>query len=115
MSKNRKWSMNEPVPNLDQVLNVYGYCEEYVPRRAPQGKLFYIVTHPTAPARKYFYRFKRNKEARTSEVILAPFRERCMGFDNMELASSFCKFIRDARPDEKFYVVLEAGSRDKSW
>ena len=101
--------------DTDQVLNVYGYREEYVPRRAPKGKLFFIVTHPTAPTRKYFYRFKRNKEARTSEVILAPFRERCMGFDNVELASSFCRFIRDARPDENFYVVLEAGSRDNGW
>jgi hypothetical protein len=102
--------------NPDQVLNVYGYREEFVPRKAPQGQLFYIVTpNPTIANRKYFYRFKRNEESRTSEIILAPFRERCIAFDNVELASSFCKFIRDARPDEKFYVVLEAGSRENRW
>ena len=32
--------------DMDQVLNVYGYREEHVPRRAPKGKLFYIV-HPS--------------------------------------------------------------------
>ena len=102
--------------DFTQVLNIYGYKEEYVPRRAPQGKLFYIITpNPTVANRKYFYRVKRNEQARISEVILAPFRERCIAFDCIGLASSFCKFIRNMRPGENFYVVLEAGSRDKRW
>jgi hypothetical protein len=96
----------------DQVLNVYGYKEEFVPRKAPQGQLFYIVTpNPTIANRKYFYRFKRNHEARTSAVFLAPFRDGSMAFDDIDLASSFCKFVRDARPNETFYVSLEPGRK----
>jgi hypothetical protein len=97
----------------DQVLNVYGYREEYVPRRAPQGKLYYIV-HPNSEVanRKYLYRLKRNMDARTSQTILAPFRDGCMAFDNIDLASAYCKFVRYLCPNEAhFYVVLEPGNR----
>jgi hypothetical protein len=97
-----------------QVLNVYGYREEYVPRRAPKGKLFYIVhPRPDAPNRKYLYRLKRNLETRTSQPILAPFRDGSMSFDDINLASSYCKFVRDVLADSQFFVVLEAGARDK--
>jgi hypothetical protein len=100
--------------DMDQVLNVYGYREEHVPRRAPKGKLFYIV-HPSPEVanRKYLYRLKRNVEARTSQPVLAPFRDGSMSFDNIDLASSYCKFVRDVLADGKFFVVLEAGARNK--
>jgi hypothetical protein len=104
------------VNNPDQMLNVYGYKEEYVPRRAPQGKLFYIV-HPNSEVanRKYLYRLKRNMEARTSTPIFAPFRDGCMSFDNIDLASSYCKFVRDicTNGNGQFYVALEAGRRNQ--
>lgn len=102
--------------NSDQVLNVYGHKEEYVPRRAPQGKLFYIV-HPNSEVanRKYLYRLKRNIEARTSTAIFAPFRDGCAAFDNIDLASAYCKFVRDICTDGngQFYVSLEAGRRNQ--
>jgi hypothetical protein len=99
----------------DQVLNVYGYREEYVPRRAPQGKLFYIVhPNPEVANRKYLYRLKRSSEARTSVAILAPFRDGCTAFDNIDLASAYCKFVRDicTNGNRQFYVSLEAGRRN---
>jgi hypothetical protein len=100
--------------NMDQVLNVYGYCEEYVPRSAPKGKLFYIVhPSPAVANRKYLYRLKRHIEARTSQPILAPFRDGSMCFDNIDLASSYCKFVRDVLADGQFFVVLEAGARNQ--
>jgi len=103
--------MNETIK--DQVLNVYGYREEYVPRRAPQGKLFYIVhPNPEVANRKYLYCLKRNIEARTSVPVLFHDRERSMAFDDIDLASSFCRFLRQiCHHDGQFYVVLEAGSR----
>jgi len=36
-----------PDSNQDEVLNIYANRSEYVPRRAPRGKLFYIV-YPNA-------------------------------------------------------------------
>jgi len=101
--------------DTDQVLNVFGYREEYVPRKAPQGKLFYIVhPNPEVANRKYLYRLKRNMEARTSQPILAPFRDGSMSFDNIDLASSYCKFVRDVLADSRFFVVLEVGARNRS-
>jgi hypothetical protein len=99
----------------DQVLNVYGYRKEHLPRRAPQGKLFYIVTpNPEVANRKYLYRLKRNMEARTSQPVFAPFRDGCMSFDNIDLASAYCRFVRDncTNGNGQFYIVLEAGARE---
>ena len=99
----------------DQVLNVYSYREEYVPRRAPQGKLFYIVTpNPEVANRKYLYRLKRNIETRTCQPVFAPFRKGCLSFDNIDLASSYCKLVRDTCTDgnRQFYIVMEAGARE---
>jgi hypothetical protein len=108
-----------PDSNQDEVLNIYANRSEYVPRRAPRGKLFYIV-YPNAEVanRKYLYRLKRNIEARISQPVLAPFRDGCLAFDNFDLACAYCKFVRNICPESKgqFYVVLEAGARKaRSW
>ena len=108
-----------PDPNQDEVLNIYANRSEYVPRRAPRGKLFYIVhPNPEVANRKYLYRLKRNIEARTSQPVLAPFRDGCLAFDNFDLAGAYCKFVRKICPESngQFYVVLEAGVRKaRSW
>ena len=39
-------------------------------------------------------------------------RDRSMAFDDIDIASSFCRFVRQICPDDgHFYVVLEAGNR----
>jgi len=45
-----------------EVVNQFGCREENVPRKAPVGKLFFIVTpNATATNRKYLYQLKRGK------------------------------------------------------
>jgi hypothetical protein len=88
----------------DQVQNPCGLREEGVPKKAPVGTWFYIVT-PTATAtnRKYLYDLKRNKPP-----VWFHAREKSMAFNRIEIANSFCRFIRETWIVQA-YVVLEPG------
>jgi hypothetical protein len=91
---------------LDQeVVNLYGCREEHVPKKAPRGKLFFIVTpNTTAVNRRYLYQLKRGKAP-----IWFHDREKSMAFNRIEIASSFCRFIRETWITQA-YVVLEPGN-----
>jgi hypothetical protein len=88
-----------------EVVNLYGFHEEHVPKKAPVGKLFFIVTpNATAANRRYLYQLKRGKAP-----IWFHDREKSMAFNRIEIASSFCRFIREAWMAQA-YVVLESGN-----
>ncbi len=88
-----------------EVLNQFGCREEHVPTKAPVGKLFFIVTpNATATNRRYLYQLKRGKAP-----IWFYDREKSMAFNRVEIASSFCRFIRETWTSQA-YVVLEPGN-----
>lgn len=88
-----------------EVVNPYGCREEHVPKKAPIGKLFFIVTpNTTAANRRYLYQLKRGKAP-----IWFHDREKSMAFNRIEIATSFCKFIRETWIPQA-YVVLEPGN-----
>jgi hypothetical protein len=88
-----------------EVVNLFGSSEEHVPKKAPIGKLFFIVTpNTTALNRKYLYDLRRGKAP-----IWFHDREKSMAFDRIEIASSFCRFIRETWIVQA-YVVLEPGN-----
>ena len=88
-----------------EVANLYGCREEQVPKRAPRGKLFFIVTPNTTKLnRKYLYHLQRGKAP-----IWFHDREKSMAFDRIEIAGSFCRFIRETWIPQA-YVVLEPGN-----
>jgi hypothetical protein len=88
-----------------EVVNRFGYREEQVPRKAPIGKLLFIVTpNATAVNRRYLYQLKRGKAP-----IWFYDREKSMAFNRIEIASSFCRFIRETWITQA-YVVLESGN-----
>ena len=86
--------------------------------KAPQGKLFYIVTDPpTASNRCYLYhvnydRTHDNQIARGS--TFAPFKKGCRAFDDEQLADVYCRFLCELE-GKRFHVVLEAGARNNPW
>ena len=88
-----------------EVVNQFGCREEHVPRKAPIGKLFFIVTpNATMTNRRYLYQLKRGKAP-----IWFYDREKSMAFNRIEIASSFCRFIRETWIPQA-YVVLEPGN-----
>ena len=88
-----------------EVVNLFGCREEHVPTKAPIGKLFFIVTPNTTVAnRRYLYQLKRGKAP-----IWFHDREKSMAFNRIEIASSFCRFIRETWISQA-YVVLEPGN-----
>ena len=88
-----------------EVPNLYGCCEERVPQKTPIGKLFFIVTpNATAVNRKYLYQLKGGKAP-----IWFHNREKSMAFNRIEIASSYCRFIRETWIMQA-YVVLEPGN-----
>jgi hypothetical protein len=88
-----------------EVVNQFGFREEHVPTKAPVGKLFFIVTpNTTANNRRYLYQLKRGKVP-----IWFHDREKSMAFNRIEIASSFCRFIRETWIAQA-YVVLEPGN-----
>jgi hypothetical protein len=99
-------NINTSSLKLDQeVVNLYGCREEHVPKKAPRGKLFFIVTpNATAANRRYLYQLKRGKAP-----IWFHDREKSMAFSRIEIASSFCRFIRETWIPQA-YVVLEPGN-----
>jgi len=97
------WTVNSTLNK--EVENPYGCREEQVPKKAPTGKLFFIITPNTiTPNRKYLYHLKRGKAP-----IWMHGREKSMAFDRIEIASSYCRFIREAWQIQA-YVVLEPGN-----
>lgn len=89
-----------------EVANLYGCREEQVPKKAPKGKLFFVVTpNTTALNRRYLYQLRPGKNP-----IWFHDREKSMAFDRIEIASSFCRFIRETWIVQA-YVVLEPGNR----
>jgi len=90
-----------------EVANLYGCREEHVPKKAPRGKLFFIVTpNATAVKRKYLYQLRRGKTP-----IWFHDREKSMAFDRIEIASSYCKCIREVWMIQG-YVVVEPGNSE---
>jgi hypothetical protein len=88
-----------------EVVNHFGFREGHVPTKAPIGKLFFIVTpNATATNRRYLYQLKRGKAP-----VWFHDREKSMAFNRIEIASSFCRFIRETWIAQA-YVVLEAGN-----
>ncbi len=88
-----------------EVANLYGCREEHVPKKTPIGKLFFIVTpNATAANRKCLYQLKGGKAP-----ICFHNREKSMAFNRIEIASSYCGFIREASLIQA-YVVLEPGN-----
>jgi hypothetical protein len=85
--------------------------------KAPQGKLFYIVTDPPAASNRcYLYhinydRSNGNKIARGS--TFAPFKRGCRAFDDQQLADVYCRFLCGLE-ERQFHVVLETGARNNS-
>jgi hypothetical protein len=73
--------------------------------KAPTGRLFFIVTpNATATNRMYLYQLTRGKGP-----IWFYDREKSMAFNRTEIASSFCRFIRENWIMQA-YVVLEPGN-----
>ena len=88
-----------------EIVNLYGCREEHVPKKAPIGKLFFIVTpNATAANRRYLYQLNRGKAP-----IRFYDREKSMAFNRIEIASSFCRLIRETWSSQA-YVVLEPGN-----
>jgi hypothetical protein len=88
-----------------EAANLYGCPDEQVPTKAPRGKLFFVVTpNSTALNRRYLYQPRPGKTP-----IWFHDREKSMAFDRIEIASSFCRFIRETWIVQA-YVVLEPGN-----
>ena len=88
-----------------EVVNRYGCREEHVPKKAPRGKLFFVVTpNATAVNRRYLYQLRRGKAP-----IWFHDGEKSMAFNRIEIASSFCRFVRETWITQA-YVVLEPGN-----
>lgn len=110
-------SANQSEPQM--VVNPYAYRVDlsnpdvYVPWKAPQGQLFYVV-HPNAvvPNRKYLYALKRDKQTQRVTPVLISSRDSAMAWDCIALASAYCKFVRYViGGSTNYYVVLEPGNR----
>ncbi len=83
--------------------------------KAPQGKLFYIVTDPpTASKRCYLYHVNYDEKGRIARgSTFAPFKRGCRAFDDQQLADVYCHFLCELE-EKQFHVVLEAGARNNS-
>ena len=65
-----------------------------------------MTPNSTALNRRYLYQLRRGKTP-----IWFHDREKSMAFDRIEIASSFCRFIRETWTTQA-YVVLEPGNSD---
>jgi hypothetical protein len=82
--------------------------------KAPQGKLFYIMTDPpTANNRCYLYHVKYENSRIARGSTFAPFKRGCRAFDDQQLADVYCRFLCELE-EKQFHVVLEAGARNNS-
>jgi hypothetical protein len=89
-----------------RVISPFAYIQEEVPRTAPPGKLFYVITiKPGANNRRYLQQVRRQQKP-----IFVLSRQGSMAFNDIDLANSYCRFLRAASTSEDhehYFVVLE--------
>lgn len=81
-----------------------------LPKKAPEGSFFYLVTDPAGAKKKYFVAAPRGGKSDIPRIMTGFHRNTAMRFTNLKLAECFADFLNDYQlfpSGAEFWVALE--------